>query len=66
MYYATDDDAAGAAVAELITRGGWDAVRAGGVDDTARIEVFGDLHQFGGLSGRLLSKSEAEAAAANR
>jgi len=66
LYYATDDDAAGAAVAELITRGGWDAVRAGGVDDTARIEVFGDIHQFGGLNGRLLSKSEAEAAAANR
>jgi len=35
LYYATDDDAAGGAVAELITRGGWDAVRAGGVDDTA-------------------------------
>ena len=29
-------------------------------------EVFGDIHQFGGLNGRLLSKSEAEAAAANR
>src|SRR5439155_14863904 len=60
FYYATDDDAAGAAVADLITQAGWDPVRAGGVDDTARIEVFGDLHQFGGLNGRLLSKSEAE------
>ncbi|WP_370104946.1 NADPH-dependent F420 reductase [Streptacidiphilus sp. BW17] len=64
LYYATDDDAAGAAVADLITKGGWAPVRAGGVDDTARIEVFGDLHQFGGLNGRLLSESEARASLA--
>lgn len=61
LYYATDDDAAGAAVADLISKGGWAPVRAGGVDDTARIEVFGDLHQFGGLNGRLLSENEARA-----
>jgi predicted dinucleotide-binding enzyme len=66
FFYATDDDAAGAAVADLITQAGWDAVRAGGVEDTARIEVFGDLHEFGGLNGRLLSKSEAETAITNR
>jgi 8-hydroxy-5-deazaflavin:NADPH oxidoreductase len=65
-YYETDDDTAGAAVAELITHAGWDPVRAGGVDDTARIEVFGDLHQFSRLNGRLLSKSEAETAIGNR
>lgn len=59
LYYATDDDAAGRAVASLIAEGGWAPVRAGGVNDTARIEMFGDLHQFGGLNGRLLSESEA-------
>lgn len=61
LYYATDGDAAGTAVADLIAKGGWDAVKVGGVDDTARIEVFGDLHPFGGLQGKLLSKGEAEA-----
>lgn len=61
-YYATDDKTAGAAVAELITQAGWDPVRAGGLDETARIEVFGDLHQFSRPNGRLLSRSEAETA----
>ncbi|MEU6657614.1 NAD(P)-binding domain-containing protein [Streptomyces sp. NPDC046821] len=61
LYYATDDEAAGETVSDLITKGGWAPVRAGGVAATARIEVFGDLHQFGGLAGRLLSKGEAQA-----
>jgi hypothetical protein len=30
-----------------------------GVRDALRIEVGGDLHAFGGLSGRLLDKDEA-------
>ncbi|RAG81012.1 NADP oxidoreductase coenzyme F420-dependent [Streptacidiphilus pinicola] len=64
LYYATDDQAAGDAVADLIAKGGWAAVRAGGVDDSGRIEVFGDLHQFGGLNGRLLSEDEARQAVA--
>jgi predicted dinucleotide-binding enzyme len=59
LFYATDDDAAGDAVAELITKSGYDPVKAGGVDDTARIEVFGDLHQFGGLNGRAIARAEA-------
>jgi hypothetical protein len=31
---------------------------------TERIEVFGDLHERGGLEGRLLDRAEAEAAVA--
>ncbi|WP_373456456.1 NADPH-dependent F420 reductase [Corynebacterium sp. 70RC1] len=58
MLYATDDDAAGNKVAALAEQAGWDPVKAGGVDDTARIEVFGDLHTFGGLQDTFLNKEE--------
>ncbi|MCR8967242.1 NAD(P)-binding domain-containing protein [Streptococcus zalophi] len=61
LYYATDDEKAGGKVAEIIEKAGWDAVLVGGVKDTGRIEVFGDLHPFGGLEGKLLSKDDAKA-----
>jgi len=38
---------------------GFDPVRAGGVGDSGRIEVGGDLHAFGGLNGRLVGADEA-------
>jgi predicted dinucleotide-binding enzyme len=59
LFYATDNDAAGEAVAELITKAGYEPVKAGGVNDTARIEVFGDLHPYGGLNGRAIGRAEA-------
>jgi predicted dinucleotide-binding enzyme len=58
-FYATDDEDAGEAVAELITKAGYDPVKAGGVNDTGRIEVFGDLHPYGGLNGRVIAHAEA-------
>lgn len=60
LLYATDDDVAGEKIARLIETGGWDAVKVGGVDRAADIEVLGKLHPFGGLNDRLLSKAEAE------
>ena len=60
-FYAADDDAAGDTVAELIRTGGYEPVRIGGVDQSIRIEVFGDLHEFGAL-GRPVTKAEALAA----
>jgi 8-hydroxy-5-deazaflavin:NADPH oxidoreductase len=60
-FYAADDDAAGEVVAELIRTGGYEPVRVGGLDQSIRIEMFGDLHEFGGL-GRVVTKSEALAA----
>ncbi|NBH07468.1 NAD(P)-binding domain-containing protein [Amycolatopsis sp. SID8362] len=60
LFYATDDKKAGLVVADLISAAGFDPVRAGGIDATGRIEVFGDLHPFGGLDGRLLDRREAE------
>ena len=61
QFYAADDDAAGDLVAELIRVGGYEPVRVGGLDQSIRIEMFGDLHEYGAL-GRVVTKSEALAA----
>ncbi|WP_369372710.1 NADPH-dependent F420 reductase [Streptomyces sp. cg36] len=60
-FYAADDDAASDAVAALITAAGFDPVKAGGIDQSIRLEVFGDLHEFGAL-GRAVNRAEALAA----
>jgi predicted dinucleotide-binding enzyme len=60
LFYATDYPEAGRAVARLITAGGFSPFRAGGLDQSIRIEVGGDLHEFGKL-GKLVSTTEAEA-----
>ncbi|ULA63877.1 MAG: NADP oxidoreductase coenzyme F420-dependent [Nitrospira sp.] len=60
LFYATDDQAAGAAVAKLIEASGYAPVRAGGVAQSLRIEVGGDLHEMGGL-GKTVSVKEASA-----
>jgi 8-hydroxy-5-deazaflavin:NADPH oxidoreductase len=61
QFYAADDDAAGGLVAELIRADGYEPVRVGGLDQSIRIEMFGDLHEYGAL-GRVVTKSEALAA----
>ncbi len=58
QFYAADDDAAGDLVADLIRAGGYDPVRVGGLDQSVRIEMFGDLHEYGAL-GRVVTKTEA-------
>jgi predicted dinucleotide-binding enzyme len=64
LFYATDDETASKAAERLITDAGFEPVKVGGVAATLRIEVFGDLHENGGLEGRLLDRDEAEAAVA--
>lgn len=64
LFYATDDDTAAVAAERLISAAGFEAVKVGGVAAALRIEVFGDLHENGGLDGRLLDRAEAEAAVA--
>jgi 8-hydroxy-5-deazaflavin:NADPH oxidoreductase len=59
LFYATDDAGAAAEVERLIQIAGFDPVRAGGVTKSARIEVGGDLHAWGGLNGRLVNRDEA-------
>jgi 8-hydroxy-5-deazaflavin:NADPH oxidoreductase len=58
QFYAADDAAAGDLVADLIRVGGYEPVRVGGLDQSIRIEMFGDLHEYGAL-GRVVTKSEA-------
>ncbi len=66
LFYATDDDAAAAAIERLISAAGFDPLKVGGVVDAGRIEVpGGDLHQNGGLNGQLLDLDQARAAVAD-
>ena len=65
LFYATDDDAAAAAIERLISVTGFDPLNVGGVADAGRVEVpGGDLHQNGGLNGQLLDLDQARAAVA--
>ena len=58
LFYAADDDAAGDLVAGLIRAAGFDPVRVGGLDQSIRIEMYGDLHEYGAL-GRAVTRTEA-------
>src|ERR1700729_97823 len=58
LFYAAADDAAGNLIADRIRADGYEPVRVGGLDQSIRLEVFGDLHEFGAL-GRVVTKSEA-------
>ena len=58
LFYAADDDAAGDLVAGLIRAAGFDPVRVGGLDQSIRIEMYGDLHEYGAL-GRVVTAAEA-------
>ena len=58
LFYAADDAAAGDLVAALIRASGYEPVRVGGLDQSIRIEMFGDLHEYGAL-GRVVTKTEA-------
>ena len=60
LFYATEFPEAGRVVASLISTAGFSPVNVGGLDKSIRIEVGGDLHEFGKL-GRMVSAKEAEA-----
>jgi 8-hydroxy-5-deazaflavin:NADPH oxidoreductase len=59
LFYASDDRDAGNVVAELIRASGFAPVRIGGIDQSIRIEVFGDLHEFGKLGKPVTAKQAA-------
>jgi predicted dinucleotide-binding enzyme len=46
LFYATDDDRAGGQVERLIRTAGFGAVQVGGLEQTDRLEVGGDLHDL--------------------
>lgn len=60
LFYATDNKSVDAEVEQLIHDNGFDAVKVGGLDQSIRIEVFGDLHEFGAL-GKAVNAKEAKA-----
>ncbi len=46
LFYAADDDRAGEEVERLIRTAGFEPVRIGGIDQSPRLEVDGDLHDL--------------------
>ncbi|GGB02631.1 NADPH-dependent F420 reductase [Puia dinghuensis] len=59
LFYATDDTGIDATIEDLIRDGGFEPVRVGGIDQSIRIEVFGDLAEFGAL-GKTVTLAEAK------
>jgi hypothetical protein len=58
LFYAADDVADGDLIADLIRLAGFDPIRVGGLDQSIRIEMFGDLHEVGAL-GRVVTRTDA-------
>ena len=46
LFYATDDDRAGEEVERLIRTAGFEPVKVGGIEQSDRLEVDGDLHDL--------------------
>ena len=46
LFYATDDDRAGKEVERLIRTAGFEPVKVGGIEQSSRLEVDGDLHDL--------------------
>ena len=57
LFYATDDKSVTDEVETLIKDNGFDPVAIGGIDQSIKMEVFGELHEFGAL-GKAVTKSE--------
>jgi 8-hydroxy-5-deazaflavin:NADPH oxidoreductase len=57
LFYATDDTGIKTEIEQLIRDNGFEPVRVGGIDQSIRIEVFGDLHEFGAL-GKTVTRNE--------
>ena len=46
LFYATDDERAGGQVEQLIRTAGFEPAKVGGVEQSGRLEVGGDLHDL--------------------
>jgi 8-hydroxy-5-deazaflavin:NADPH oxidoreductase len=57
LFYASDDKSLNNAVETLIKDNGFEPVNIGGIDQSIKMEVFGELHEFGAL-GKAVTKSE--------
>lgn len=61
LFYASDSTNSHSKIEELITASGFAPFHVGGIDQSIRIEVFGDLHEFGAL-GKTVTLTEAKEA----
>jgi predicted dinucleotide-binding enzyme len=59
LFYATDDTSINGAIESLILDSGFAPFRIGALDQSIRIEVFGDLHEYGAL-GKTVTLEEAK------
>ncbi len=59
LFYASDSTNSNKQVEELITDSGFQPFHIGGINQSIRIEVFGDLHEFGAL-GKTVTLEEAK------
>ena len=57
LFYASDDKIVNSTVEALIKDNGFEPVNIGGIDQSIKMEVFGELHEFGAL-GKAVTKSE--------
>ncbi len=57
LFYATDDQSIDGHIEELIVDAGFEPVRVGSLDQSIRLEVFGELHEFGAL-GKTVTLAE--------
>ncbi|WDF67137.1 NAD(P)-binding domain-containing protein [Sphingobacterium oryzagri] len=59
LFYASDDSSLDQDVESVIHDLGFEALKVGGIESSSRIEVFGDLHEFGAL-GKPVNMEEAK------
>ncbi len=59
LFYATDEKGVISDMEQLIRDSGFEPVHIGGLDQSIRIEVFGDLHEFGAL-GKTVTLKESK------
>jgi predicted dinucleotide-binding enzyme len=58
LFYATDSIVSKHQIEELITDSGFVPFHVGGIDQSIKVEVFGDLHEYGAL-GKCVTLAEA-------
>jgi predicted dinucleotide-binding enzyme len=59
LFYASDSTNSNSQIEALITSSGFVPFNVGGIDQSIKIEVFGDLHEFGAL-GKTVTLAEAK------
>ncbi|MGG7438523.1 NADPH-dependent F420 reductase [Chryseobacterium arthrosphaerae] len=62
LFYASNDSSVDKDVEQLIADSGFDPLKVGGIDQSVRIEVFGDLHEFGKLGKPVVLKEARDKA----